>query len=225
MGRRCSTARSPATRRATTCVQYRETDFNFVSRLMEEEGIYYYFRHAAGKAHAGPRRFDRRARQVPGARASPTCRRPTAGAARAITSIRGGSRKRSSRPRTLMKEYDFKRPRADLRAVGRTRTASKTRHLMGEYFDYPGGYPERDRRRALGGIRLDELGEHYESVETTGTTRGAQRAGRRSSCDRRAAPRSEPRVPGRCARTTSCAATTSASGATDDVELFRARSR
>lgn len=27
------------------CVQYRETDFNFVSRLMEEEGIYYFFRH------------------------------------------------------------------------------------------------------------------------------------------------------------------------------------
>jgi type VI secretion system secreted protein VgrG len=25
------------------CVQYRETDFNFVSRLMEEEGIYYFF--------------------------------------------------------------------------------------------------------------------------------------------------------------------------------------
>ena len=30
------------------CVQYRETDFNFVSRLMEEEGIYYYFTHADG---------------------------------------------------------------------------------------------------------------------------------------------------------------------------------
>ena len=27
------------------CVQYRETDFNFVSRLMEEEGIFYYFKH------------------------------------------------------------------------------------------------------------------------------------------------------------------------------------
>lgn len=27
------------------CVQYMETDFNFVSRLMEEEGIYYFFRH------------------------------------------------------------------------------------------------------------------------------------------------------------------------------------
>lgn len=30
------------------CVQYRETDFNFVSRLMEEEGIYYFFKHASG---------------------------------------------------------------------------------------------------------------------------------------------------------------------------------
>jgi len=28
------------------CVQYRETDFNFASRLMEEEGIYYFFKHA-----------------------------------------------------------------------------------------------------------------------------------------------------------------------------------
>lgn len=27
------------------CVQYRETDFDFISRLMEEEGIYYYFNH------------------------------------------------------------------------------------------------------------------------------------------------------------------------------------
>ncbi|MCY2992012.1 MAG: type VI secretion system tip protein TssI/VgrG [Planctomycetota bacterium] len=29
------------------CVQYRETDFNFVSRLMEQEGIFYFFKHAA----------------------------------------------------------------------------------------------------------------------------------------------------------------------------------
>ncbi len=30
------------------CVQYRETDFNFGSRLMEEEGIYYFFKHSDG---------------------------------------------------------------------------------------------------------------------------------------------------------------------------------
>jgi len=31
------------------CVQYRETDFNFVSRLMEEEGIYYFFKQETSK--------------------------------------------------------------------------------------------------------------------------------------------------------------------------------
>ena len=31
------------------CVQYRESDFTFVSRLMEEEGVYYFFAHEQGK--------------------------------------------------------------------------------------------------------------------------------------------------------------------------------
>jgi type VI secretion system secreted protein VgrG len=30
------------------CVQYRESDFDFASRLMEEEGIYYFFKHGDG---------------------------------------------------------------------------------------------------------------------------------------------------------------------------------
>jgi uncharacterized protein involved in type VI secretion and phage assembly len=30
-------------------VQYRETDLNFIQRLLEEEGIYYFFKHEEGK--------------------------------------------------------------------------------------------------------------------------------------------------------------------------------
>src|SRR5215218_7142197 len=44
------------------CVQYNESAFNFVSRLMEEEGIFYYFEHGSDKhtlvlgddSHANP---------------------------------------------------------------------------------------------------------------------------------------------------------------------------
>jgi type VI secretion system secreted protein VgrG len=31
------------------CVQYRETDFNFLSRLLEQEGIFYFFEHSENK--------------------------------------------------------------------------------------------------------------------------------------------------------------------------------
>ena len=40
---------SPKPPKRPFTVQYRESDFNFVSRLMEEEGIYYYFKHANGQ--------------------------------------------------------------------------------------------------------------------------------------------------------------------------------
>ncbi|MHC4248398.1 MAG: type VI secretion system Vgr family protein [Planctomycetota bacterium] len=33
------------------CVQYRETDFEFISRLFEEEGIYYFFEHTSEEGH------------------------------------------------------------------------------------------------------------------------------------------------------------------------------
>ncbi len=36
-------------KRREYCVQYNETDFNFVSRLLEEEGIHYFFEHLDGK--------------------------------------------------------------------------------------------------------------------------------------------------------------------------------
>lgn len=47
-GRQVDYSRLSKTYRARPyCTQYRESDLNFVSRLMQQEGIYYYFRHSA----------------------------------------------------------------------------------------------------------------------------------------------------------------------------------
>ena len=35
-------------RKWTYCVQYRESDFNFIARLLEHEGIYWYLQHSDG---------------------------------------------------------------------------------------------------------------------------------------------------------------------------------
>jgi type VI secretion system secreted protein VgrG len=150
-------------------VQYRETDFNFVSRLMEEEGIYYYFRHEVGKhtlvfadsIGAHDKYLGLSVPYLP----------PTDSGRRQGDHFDSWRVSQEIQPAAfVMKEYDFKRPRADLRAVANP-PAKKARHLMGEYFDYPGGYLEGKDGEALGGIHLDELGAHYETVETTGTTR------------------------------------------------------
>lgn len=53
------------------CVQYQETAFNFVSRLMEEEGFFLFFRAYGWKTHPGHGRCLQRLHALPG-----RCRRP-----------------------------------------------------------------------------------------------------------------------------------------------------
>ena len=38
--------------RLDVAMQYRETEFNFISRLMEQAGIFYFFEHEQGQAHS-----------------------------------------------------------------------------------------------------------------------------------------------------------------------------
>jgi len=150
-------------------VQYRETDFDFVSRLMEEAGIYYFFRHEAGKhtlvfadsigAHD----------KYPG---GPLPYLPPTSSGRHSADHFDDWRvsQEIHAEGYVMKEYDFSKPRGDLlSAVHPQRSPPRT--VLGERFDYPGGHADRAAGDALAGVRLDELHTQYEVVEARGTTR------------------------------------------------------
>ncbi len=146
------------------CVQYRETDFNFVSRLMEEEGIYYYFVHEDGKhtlvladsgsAHQPVR--DDAVMYYPVANANP----------RSEQCISSWLIRREVQPGAcVVNDYDFRRPKAALRQHAQI----QKKHAASEYevYDYPGEYAERFEGSTgeYADIRIQELHVQQDQVE------------------------------------------------------------
>lgn len=164
---RDSASSSTATREY--CVQYRETDFDFVNRLMEEEGIYYFFDHA-NKKHTMV------LCDAPSAHSAAT------GAAEVpfLTSLTPGSERQGILTWAMRHEalsgtfvhadYDFKNPNNLLRSnalVSRGHTGAD-----GELFDYPGMYTTSNDGERLAKIRLNEYQARHEvyTGETTAIT-------------------------------------------------------
>jgi type VI secretion system secreted protein VgrG len=121
------------------CVQYREDCFNFISRLMEQEGIYYYFTHTASThtmvladalgAHAAVIPFD----------TIPYCP-PMQGGKRHEATISEWGRLRSVHSlKFQLTDYDPLKPKASLLATESVSNGSDYHQLSGlEVFDYPG---------------------------------------------------------------------------------------
>ncbi len=146
-------------------VQYRETDFNFVSRLMEEEGIFYFFKHTeathtmvianAPSAHtdieSGPIRYD------------------TVGIARPSVAVYQWEKTQEIRSsRYTLRDYHFQLPLQNLEVsvpVSESVRAGEVRHLLRlpedletEVYDYPGAYAQRfDGIDPAGGKQPAEL--------------------------------------------------------------------
>src|SRR5262245_61311653 len=120
------------------CVQYRETDFNFVSRLMEEEGIYYYFKHTDGH-HKMVIADSLKPHEAFPQYASLTYIPAEKGVRLDREYVNGWDIERNvlSGNYTLT-DYDFEKPSVNLlvnRQLARSHDQSK-----GKLFDYPGGY-------------------------------------------------------------------------------------
>jgi len=157
-------------RKWTYCVQYRETDFNFVSRLMEQEGIYYYFRHTEG--HNTMVLTDSCSKHVPSAGyekipfiAPDKLVRPE------LEHISSWQFSREIQPgKYVHKDYDLERPSVDLKT--QKVIVYKCAEGNHEVFDYPGEYLQKPDGEQLALVRIDELGTQFEVANGATNARG-----------------------------------------------------
>ena len=155
----------------TYCVQYRETDFNFVSRLMEQEGIYYYFEHSE-KEHklilcdgAGSHKPIEGDLKVPFYSSG----RSTAQASDHISAI---GYTQVIQPGTIvMHEYDFVQPGADQKVTRKPEHTPEHSRKTYEIFDYPGAYDTTGEGDTYAAIRIEELAAQNEVFRGTGSER------------------------------------------------------
>jgi type VI secretion system secreted protein VgrG len=120
------------------CVQYRETDFAFISRLMEEEGIYYYFTHEDGKHTLVL--SDSASGYGDGLDASLQYAASVQGAEQALFGWRPGYAFQSGK--WTLDDYDFEAPGTDLQASTST-VLSISAFKSWERYDYPGEYTKK----------------------------------------------------------------------------------
>ena len=138
------------------CVQYRETDFHFVSRLMEEEGIYFYFTHENGKHHLvladSPSTHDK----FPGYEQIPYHPEQSSTDKSRADHIHEWTFGRVVQPGAqVLTDYDFKKPKANLLVKSSTKLPHA--HSGYERFDYPGRHVEIGNGEHLARSRMEEI--------------------------------------------------------------------
>src|SRR4051812_43612572 len=150
------------------CVQYRETDLNFVSRLLEHEGIYYYMRHEEGRhtvvlTDSVSRHEKSPADAIPFMTADAVARPD-------IEHVENWTMTREIQPGVYVHtDYDFEKPSVNLRAQKMvTRSYSPSTY---EVFDYPGEYLAKPDGEQDAGVRIDEFAAQYETAHGTGNVR------------------------------------------------------
>ncbi|WP_342113457.1 type VI secretion system Vgr family protein [Pseudoduganella sp. OTU4001] len=152
------------------CVQYRETDFNFVSRLMEQEGIYYYFKHEEGRHTLVLVDACSSHEPVDGYASLPFI--PSERVVRPEQEyIRKWDYAREIHPGNYeLEDYDFERPSVDLAVKSRVRRE----HVLADYeiFDYPGEYVQSADGEKYVQARIDELQTRFEMARGDTNARG-----------------------------------------------------
>lgn len=152
------------------CVQYRETDFNFVSRLMEQEGICYFFEHAEGSHKlvlADSKEFAAVAGD-PAVRFVPDSSSQT----QAGDHVTSWTTMQEIQPgQYVIDDYDFKAPGNDLQVVRRPENQPENAKSDYEVFDYPGEYDTHREGESYVASRIEELHDQSLVFEGSGVLR------------------------------------------------------
>ena len=152
------------------CVQYRETDFNFISRLMEQEGIYYYFIHEDGKHTLVLCDSISSHSLMPGYEEVPFFPLQE-GLHRERDHVYDWSLTREVQPGAFAtKDFDFKKPGANLSA----QYSIPRSHAHAEYevYDYPGEYSEAADGSNYARTRIEEVQIQHELAVGQGNANG-----------------------------------------------------
>ena len=152
------------------CVQYRETDFNFVSRLMEQEGIYYYFEHGNGYHNVVLADGYSSHHTVPGYRDIPYYPPDPHHHRQRDHIFDWAVGKQVQTGACALSDFDFKAPRKNL-DVRRTMENGGVAHAF-EIFEYPGQYREYEQGDDYVRVRLEALEAQREIVQGEGKVQG-----------------------------------------------------
>lgn len=138
------------------CVQYRESDFNFVSRLLEDEGIYYWHQDRDGKESLILTDTLATHESVPGCESLPYG--ATMSAAPGVEYVsEWQSRHEIETHNWVVTDYDFKHPSRPLQKKAVKSMPGFDAFGDLEHFDYPGGYVDPDYGESRVKARADEL--------------------------------------------------------------------
>ena len=135
------------------CVQYRETDMCFVSRLMEEEGIFYFFEHTTDKHTLVLCDTNSTLQPCPGRLNTPY--QPMGGpqGGDAVTHWQQAQEVRSAQH--TLTDYNFETPGNHLQATVATAvTVGKNTRL--EAYDHPGHFLKRPAGERYAKLRMEE---------------------------------------------------------------------
>jgi type VI secretion system secreted protein VgrG len=152
------------------CVQYRETDFNFVSRLLEQEGIYYYFTHADGR-HTLVLADSPTAHQPFAGYETIKFRAPESGLRPEIEHVHNWAFAREIEPGVYAHDdFDFERPSVEL--LAKKSHIRSHDHADYELYDFPGEYLMKPDGEQYAGARIEELAAQYEIASASTNARG-----------------------------------------------------